>query len=292
VRIRHFRPLLAGAFIIPFVLSRCIPYEYNSRWLDRAIAIDGLDDDWQAATVYVEKANVSVGMFNDSETMVLCLVSTDRRIGGRIMRGRLKVWFDPDGGQKKSFGIHFPAGVPDGDPGRGGMEGEFPGSDSESPDLDFFTPQTDLEILGPGNNDIERMPADDARGIRVRTAVDSGRFVYELKVPLSKSESAPHAVGIGSKRQVAVGFEIEDFTATGERGRMGGRGMPPGGGDMGGGSGMAGGTGMDRDHGMGDGQDMGGPGTGRPGADRFAKQKQVNLWILVNLASPVSSDGG
>lgn len=289
MRIRTFRPLPLCALIIPLVLFRCIRYEYSSRWLDRVIAIDGSDADWQGATVYVEKANVSVGMFNDSESMTLCLVTTDRRIGGRIMRGGMRLWFDPSGGQNKTFGIHFPVGIPGSDRGPGGSEGESAGMGDGSPSPFFLDPQTDMEILGPGKDKIERIPVDEARGIQVKTAVDSGRFVYEVKVPLVISESAPHAVGIQSKKQVAIGFEIEDYSSTGRRGRMGGRmgaggrGMPSGG--MGGGSGMSGGRDMDGDPGSAE------PGMERPDADRFAAQKQVNLWILVNLASPNSSGG-
>jgi hypothetical protein len=289
VRTRPFRPLPLCALIIPLVLFRCIRYEYSSRWLDRVIAIDGSDKDWQGATVYVEKANVSVGMFNDSESMTLCLVTTDRRIGGRIMRGGMRLWFDPNGGQKKTFGIHFPVGIPGSDPGPGGSEGESPGLGDESPNPFFLDPQTDMEFLGPGKGEIERIPVQEARGIQVKAAVDSGRFVYELKVPLIISESTPHAVGIQSKKQVAIGFEIEDFSPAGKRGRMGermgsgGMGMPSGG--MGGGSGMSGGRDMEG------GPDSAEPGMDRAGADRFAEQKQVNLWILVNLASPNSSGG-
>jgi hypothetical protein len=119
-----------------------------------------------------------------------------------------------------------------------------------------------------------------------------------MKVPLVRREGTPYAVGIGSKRQVTVGFEIEDFSATGERGRMGGRrgaggrGMPHGGGGMGGGRGMAGGTGMDDGSGTEDGTGMGGPEMSQPRAERFTEQRQVSLWILVRLASPVSTGGG
>ncbi len=286
MRTRPFRTARLAAAAIPFVLLRCIPYEYTSRWLDRAITVDGSDGDWQGATVYVEKANVSIGMFNDSESMYICMVTTDRQIARRTLREGMRLWFDPEGGQKKTFGIRFPAGYPEGDPKPGGTAGEFPGLDSESSNFAFFAPQTDLEILGPGKDDMERMPVDDAGGIRARTAVDSGRFVYELKVPLVTSEGTPHAVGIKSKKQVTVGFEVKDSSPADERGRgpgMRGRGMSPGG--MGGGPGMAGGQGMD------DAPGMGGPGMDPAGGNRLTEKKQISLWILVKLASPVSPGG-
>ena len=64
-------------------------------------------------------------------------------------------------------------------------------------------------------------------GIEARVGRENGYFVYELKVPLVKSVSHPHAIGLKLGKVIGLGFEI-----AGSMGGPGG-GMPSGGGDEG-----------------------------------------------------------
>jgi hypothetical protein len=274
-----------GALIVPFVLFRCVRYEVDSRWPDRVITIDGSDADWENARVYVEKANISFGVLNDSEFLYVSMASTDRRIAAQIMRRGLTVWLDPKGGQNKTFGIHFPLGSQGRDEGPGGVAGE--GFKTEFDPSAMMAPEgmTDLEILGPDKKDAVRMPIQEAVGIQVKASLDSGRIVYELKVPLGRSDKTPHAIGTGSGKNVTVGLETPAFNGGKGRGRAAWRSgsadgeMPQAGGTQEGEPGLGGGRGPG----------MGGPGMEPGGGRGFSVPEPLRFWVLVHLASQDAS---
>jgi hypothetical protein len=289
VRIRPFRPVLMAALIVPFVFFRCIPYEYDSRWPDRVITIDGSDTDWENAKVYVEKAGISFGALNDSEFLYIHMASMNRNVARQIMGRGLIVWLDPKGGQEKSFGIHFPLGVR-GNGGPGGLDGESPIAESDPSGMMTREPLTDLEILGPGKKDVARMPIQEALGIQVKASIDSGRIVYELKVPLRRTEKTPFAVGTGSDKNVTIGLETQDFRGGKDRGRGAWRGGAPAGAETPqegespeGDPGTAGGRGFGRGGGM------GGRGMGPGGPGGFSRPEPMHFWVLVHLAAQDAS---
>jgi hypothetical protein len=264
MRSRQSVPFLLLFFILLSFFSGCTNLEMDSLWLDRVITIDGSDAEWENAKAYVEKANVSIGAFNDGNFLYLCLLSMDRRIEGQIMRRGLTVWLDPKGGRNKSFGIHFPLGfhgmvanpygserkssIQDEDTQPDGTDREVSES-AEDPIGPMFRDirnilgtLTDMEILGPGKKDKLRMPVNGAQGIEVKMGFADGRLVYELKVPLVKKEEFSYAVGIGAIKTVSVGFETPESGAgkghERTRGASGGEMRPEGG--MGSGRGMGG----------------------------------------------------
>jgi hypothetical protein len=292
MRTRQFRPFFLLFFILLSLFSRCTNLEMDSLWLNRVITIDGSDVEWENAKAYVEKANVSIGAFNDGEFLYLCLLSMDRRIEGQIMRRGLTVWFDPKGGKDKSFGIHFPLGFhgrgmksdvtdwKDLPPGEGTESGTTDREDSKS-GLDPFVlmfqeSQSEMEILDPGKKDRLRMAVNGAQGVDVKTGLANGRLVYELKVPLVKKEGFPYAVGIGAKKTVSVGFETPESSARVGPERMRG---PYGGGmrpEAEGGMGFGGGG-------------MGGHGMRRGGGKGFSATEPLQFWVKVHLASQDST---
>jgi len=83
-----------------------------SAWRDRAIKIDGKYTDWSESTAYYdEDAKVVLNLVNDADYLYICLISKNRAIETKIMESGLTIWLDPDGGQKKVFGIRFPIGL-------------------------------------------------------------------------------------------------------------------------------------------------------------------------------------
>jgi len=210
-------PILIAALFLG-----CNGFQMNSRWRDREIVVDGLDADWEGAKGYVEKLNVSIGLMNDESHLFVCLIFLDKRMQAQVMRQGLSVWFDPSGGNGKRFGIRFPLGMQ-------GMRGRIERTSGESavpnPDqieggIEAF--QSELEILGPKENDRTRMPLNEANGIEVKTGRDRGILVYELKVPLVRNEHFPYAVGIGTRKTVSIGFETPEIGMEGMRRRSGG----------------------------------------------------------------------
>jgi len=96
-----FACLLASGCKEPEIASYCVDHPMN---------IDGKYGDWpNSATYYYEKEKVIINLLNDSEYFYICLITRNRQIEEKIMESGLLVWFDPQAGKNRVFGIRFPA---------------------------------------------------------------------------------------------------------------------------------------------------------------------------------------
>jgi hypothetical protein len=195
--------------------------------------------------------------------------TTDRALQSQIRRGGFTVWFDPHGGSAHTFGVKYPIGMPGMPP---------PGSSSDddammAPPVDRDrtrgmggrTVSTDMELLGPDNEDRMIVSLLQEKQIQAKISDAMGGLTYELRVPLA--HDAQHTHGIGVIAGTDVGLSLLTETMEGKMGRPAGA---PRGGREGGRGGMRsqGGEDPEEDGGMmspgGDGSDMGG-GRGRGG---------------------------
>lgn len=226
----------------------------DSNWRDREITIDGKNSEWIGAMWYFEDENISVGLRNDENFFYMCMIAEDPIIRAQVMRQGFTVWFDPDGGNEKTFGIKFPVGMQAmGAPGkmnsRGAREREQREPDPERMERALGRLLTELEILGPGKDEQTRLKVEEAKGIDIVLDTSGEMLVYEIKVPLLPNEQHPYAVGAEAGDLIGIGLEIPKLDRSTMRKKMGdtgrGGGMPGGGrmGGRGGGMGMRGGMG-------------------------------------------------
>jgi hypothetical protein len=135
-----------------------------------------------------------------------------------------------------------------------------------------------LEILRSPKGEPQKMEIADVRGIEITAVPSRGLFVYELKIPLSQTESDLIALGAQPGQTIGIGFEIPKLN----RGQMPGRpseGMPGGGGrtPMGGRPGAGG----------------GGRPSGMPGGGMMEQMPEgLKIWALVHLASGDTPQAG
>ena len=227
-------------FLLTFFLAGCGLFEVDSKWRDREIVIDGKSGDWLNAMLYFEEERISLGLLNDDNSLYVCMIVDDPFIRGQIIRQGFELWFDPKDGKKKIFGIKFPLGM---------LEPEKPPEDTEAkkvplkPGRSEQEPENigqalrrqmdELEILGPGKDESQKMPVEKAEGIEVKIEIASGMIVYELKVPLQLSEEFPFAINAEPGDLIGVRLEVPKMDLGEMRRRMGGgRGMPGGMGGM------------------------------------------------------------
>lgn len=245
-------------FLMIFSLIGCNELELKSQWLNREITIDGNSEDWLDTTMYFREEDVSIGLFNDDDFLYLCLTSKNANIRSQVMGRGLKIWFDPKGGKEKTFGIRFPLGM---FANRGKMSNKRGEQDQERTRRMVQGSRNELEILGPGKEERERLHISEAEGTEIKINASSGVFVYELKVPLMIDEQHPYAIGTGAGRSIGVGFETAALDLEMMKRGMGGR--------------IPGGVGRP---GMGGRRGMGGAFRG-PGMT-----KSFKLWSFVKLA--------
>jgi hypothetical protein len=288
----HVRAGMSFLAVFVWILScQGKSLDMDSAWRTGEIRIDGSDTEWQNDLAYVESANVSVGAFNDAESLYLCLVTTDAAVQRQIRMGGLTVWMDATRKNRKTFGIRFPVARPGGPGGPDGMGKPEALADAETMEtrrgemkMAFEAMQASVEILGPEEKDRQEVPFSHAGGLEAKIGFENGRFVYELKVPLVRAASTPVAVAAENPVAVSTCFKTEKFRP-GEGGERqaggrgpGGEGPPPGGmGGMdqsgfGGGSGGPPPGGMDR-----------GPMRERPSGP--GSEKPMQVWIEIRLAT-------
>ena len=272
-----FFPLII--FFISFMQLGCATIQLENSWQETTITIDGKSDDWIGLLYYVQDKNISVGTFNDDKYFYVCLISENPQFRSQVMMQGLTLWFDPEGGKKKTFGIKFPLG-------RQRQELPMEGREEMVRERDF-DPQkarerrmkalNKLEIIGPGKENKKIMPLEEAVGIELILEASSGLIVYECKIPLARSKYFPFAIGTSPGETVGVGFLTPKQNMNDIRKRMGGMGSGMPGGGRGGMGGIGGRGGMGSRGGM--------PGGGRG----FQMPKSLKLWLTVRLASPGTS---
>ena len=147
--------------------------------------------------------------------------------------------------------------------------------------------QTDMELLGPGEEDRMIVSMVQEKQIKAQLSDASGGLTYELRVPLQRDDRHPNGIGVIAGKNIGVGVQTvrPDGAMRGrpEGGREGGRNgmMPPGGDDQQGegsmpqGGGRRGGPGGGRGH-----------GGGMPGGGRGQESgtSPIDIWMTVVLS--------
>lgn len=258
----HLRQFTIISMIAAIAMGCSSQLKLNSNWRQQEITVDGEQTEWQDAMTFFEKKNVSIGIANDEDFLYICLVSTDRGLLRQMMGMGFTLWFDPEGGTEKIFGIRFPLGTI-------GSGFTMMRSRGQAPDLEtmrenFEESLTKIEVIRPEKKErmrfknIATLPGIAAK-IKLSDAADM--LVYEIKVPLVQTEEHPFAIGTEVGEQLGIGFETAELNRQEIRERMGRGGF---GGGMGGGRGGSG---------------------GRRGGDRPQIPEQFKLWASVHLVS-------
>ncbi len=290
--------LVAALLLLSAAAAGCGMEEMASVWRDRPVVIDGRDDgaEWKGALHTVAKGELAVGVLNDERMLYLRLSTRNRAIQRQILKAGLTLWFDETGGQAKSYGIRFP--LPRSGPsadrmppqGRDGGEMKGPDNDRVGPGAfaDIKGPgpsgagslaavQSDIEVFRPDSKEYSTIAAESSSpgGLRCRLGISAGNLVYEIQIPLLRSEATRHGIALAAMKAIGVGV----ITGQDEQPQQspGGWGGGPGGGGPGGG--------MGGDRG-GRGGAMGAPPQGPPGGRDAAQEKtqSVEQWLKVRLA--------
>lgn len=246
----------------------------DSQWRNTAITVDGQDSDWESGRVYLKDIKGALGVVNDGEYLYLSLSTNDEGLSRQILYRGLIVWFDPDGGHDKMFGLQYPVRR------RGEGFRRPPGDEDEPrerPDPGQFQQRmldsipsllTILDSKGEATDTVNLGPDQD---IQAQMHMEGERLTYEMRIPLSYSTEHSFAIATTPGAKIGIGLETPKFSFDGH----GGGGMHGGfGGGMKGGDMSGGGMGGHGDHGMrGQRPDMGDP---------------LKLWSEVQLATDQS----
>ncbi len=208
--------------------------ELNSRAVDAGVEIDGNLADWQDGMIFIKRESLFLGVANDGEYVYVALQSRNTETNRSIVINGLIVWFDPDK-SKDRLGIQFPMGLAN----TGRMDGGVPARSAREFEEKFRASLATFLALGPRRGDSEELLVENRFGIEIASHYAGGDLVYELKVPMRRSEGQPHAVGAAPGDVVRLTLETPDIDvealgnarATGDRDYRGGANRDPMGGD-------------------------------------------------------------
>jgi hypothetical protein len=247
--------------LVPSAIPGCATtMNLPGHWNDQRIVVDGRNSDWDI-TYLIDDNKLVVGLVNDSDFVYLMLATNERGLAMSMMRG-LTVWFDPKGGSDKTFGLRYPVG---GMFGRGGKteQGER-GEAQLEPPQELGMTASEIEILGPGKDEVHKMQLMETGGIQGKVNFTGSTFVCELRIPYRDSYPFSIKAALGS----IVGLGLETSQSRMQRqGRGGEREGGQGGGMEEGGEGGYGRGGR------------GGFGQGSPGAP-----EQLDIWMKTQLS--------
>lgn len=252
--------------------SGCGGFEIESAWRRSVINVDGGATDWDGLLAFNESARADLGVVNDADHLYICMIPRDRTIETQIMRGGMTLWFDPLGGDGKTFGIRFPLGLavappPSGEmPDRNAMLERSPMPDRAQLVSRFLASLTHLDVISAG--DTVRMAIDGESAIQVRIGVTPRQtIIYEARLLLSAARITLAPTGGG---WIGIGFETPQVDSEPKRRDARDAGRIPGGRARPGGAG-------------GPGRGPGGP--GRMGGRRPTMPEPLNAWGTLHLAT-------
>lgn len=192
--------LLACTILVPAPVStRAADAELSATWRVADVLVDGSMAEWPR----LERVDTgpAVAVQNDAEALYLAIVSNDPTVREQLATG-LVVWLDPTGRRRQTFGLRLEGLAPR------PLAGATPTSASSGLSSDrVLTTLEEFDLLGPAR--LQRRLIDSAAevGIALASGVEDGTVVYELKVPLGKSDAAPHAVGVTPGATISLGLE-------------------------------------------------------------------------------------
>lgn len=254
----------------------CKAAKFDSVWKDRDIIIDGMQFDWENALSNLQDDKVNIGIMNDDKYLYVCLVPLDETIIRQAMGLGFTVWIESPGNKKGKFGIHYPIGF------RGEGPDDFRDM-NQRPNPEEFRKMAEnslneFQIIKADKKDTVTQSVDNVSGLEVRIGARNERMVYEMRIPLHRTDEDPYAANTEAGGKVKLHFETGEFKRPAGQ-RPGGFGGPPEGGIGDGGGGMPPGGGG------------GGMGGSRPGAMRggFERPQPLNLKLDIKLAKAEST---
>lgn len=185
----------------------------QSKWTDSGGRID--PNAWRKAIFPLGERDASLAIQNDDKYLYVAFLTTDPGLQERILKQGIFIWFDPNGGEARKFGIRYPVAW-----------GTLPASMDELPRSEETSPGSpatgwgragdDLEIYTDGYKEYERIGKKDAGGIDVQVSRLSDTLLCQLSVPLREHGRGPYAVNAAPGDLIGVGIETRANRTTGE----------------------------------------------------------------------------
>jgi len=206
------RAVVTGTVLMAGLAVPAADQRLSSRWQTLDIAVDGDPTDWPPLVALDEAP--AVAATNDGEFFYLVVSSDDPAVVNLIATG-LIVWIDPAGKKAQTFGVWVP----------GVIDRPLPGATPDvEPDAALRGVSTEVldrfDLLGPGKNQRRLVDVTPDLAIELASGVREGQVIYELKLPLERTDARPYAVGAPAGKTIGLGLATPEAPQGSRRGPL------------------------------------------------------------------------
>ena len=170
------------------------------------ITVDGKDTEWQGRMTQVE--NIYLGICNDDEYLYVCLSATDKVAKAQMLglfRQSFCLWFDPEGKQKRAFGLRISNESP--------FMNEALVNKLKFIDTAAFNvianemmSHMEIEVLRD-NYPVAILSETKGIDVALGTEMNGRKLIFEFKIPLVQNENHPFAINASAGKIIGVGLE-------------------------------------------------------------------------------------
>jgi hypothetical protein len=174
------------------------PPALTSLWRSAPVTIDGAPNEWPPLTTVDRGPDVAVQ--NDGEFAYIVVSANDTK-WRPMLEGGIVLWLDERGGKSQTLGIWLPG------PAEATPSGATPEPTATAGPSGVTTEVLDqFDLLGPGKNQRRLVDITPELGIEVACGLIGDAVVYEVKVPLQRTETRPYAVGTRPGGTIGIGI--------------------------------------------------------------------------------------
>jgi hypothetical protein len=189
------------AVIVPALVStRAAAPSIAATWRVSDVSVDGSLADWPR----LERidSGPAVAAQNDGAMLYLAVATNDLEVREQLAMG-LVVWLDGTARKAQTFGVRLEGLT------RRPLPGAIPDAGASRPfDRNLALNRLDrFDLLGPAK--LQRRLIDNPAdvGVALAVGVEDGTIVYELRIPLAKTDGTPHAVDGKPGGMIMLGLE-------------------------------------------------------------------------------------
>jgi len=203
--------------LLSIILTGCNHIELQSLWKDFEINIDGKDNDWDDAKIYIKEKNLVVAIANDEEFLYLCFYPTTNQSVKQVLMQGISLWFNTDGKKDRNNGISYPLpmGASKGnrtEDRKGELQNrDIAGNHNSVSQVEKLVHNIKLRNgdvkISSDNGDAE-IPIPGLIGMNICMDAENGVFAYEAKIPLN-DPTASYSLGIEPGQELMIGLRSE-----------------------------------------------------------------------------------
>jgi hypothetical protein len=190
---------------------------FESKWAAQPVTIDGLGDDWDGDVFTTEKkVKVDYAIRNDAQNMYVLFIFRDPQYLSTVNATGITLYYNIEGKKNKDHAFNFVQRKVGPDEliayleSRGEvLSEEQKQSIKTKPAYNVFM----TDRVGKKDEEISgKVQAADAQKPVFKLSRKGNEFIYEIRVPLIKSETSPRGMGVEPGQTVKIGFEWGGMT--------------------------------------------------------------------------------